>query len=153
MRSIITLLILCLGCSMFAQNTVSNYRSKKVHFNDTINIDSISINNSWFKVKLKNKALVDTSYYRVNFKKAVITFKKPLDTDSLIIEYLRFPEYITKTYRQLDESIVVDNTDDLNKLYRLSNLVKLKILSHLTVLAPLEVFQGVLLWVIIKILF
>ncbi|MDC3269418.1 hypothetical protein OAU19_02955 [Flavobacteriaceae bacterium] len=120
MRSIITLLILCLGCSMFAQNTVSNYRSKKVHFNDTINIDSISINNSWFKVKLKNKALVDTSYYRVNFKKAVITFKKPLDTDSLIIEYLRFPEYITKTYRQLDESIVVDNTDDLNKLYRLS---------------------------------
>ena len=120
MKLFSTLLIFIFGFSVYAQDETSNYRSKKVVVNDSIKIDSVSINNSWFILKRIDNSVIDSSYYHVNFKKALLTFKKPIDTDSIIIDYLRFPVFLTKTYKQLDESIIVDNSDDLNKLYQLS---------------------------------
>jgi len=120
MKFFTILLIFFFGCSIYAQDLVSNYRSKKVAVSDSIKIDSVSINSSWFILKRRDKSIIDSSYYHVDFKKAVLTFKKNIDTDSLTVDYLRFPDFLTKTYKQLDESIIVDNIDDLNKLYKLS---------------------------------
>jgi len=120
MKLFTTVLVFLFGCCLYAQDQTSNYRSKKVAVKDSIKIDSVSINNSWFLLKRKNNSVIDTSYYNIDFKRALLTFKKPIETDSLIIDYLRFPNFLTKTYKQLDESIIVDNTDDLNKLYKLS---------------------------------
>ncbi len=103
-----------------AQDNTSNYRTVKVAVKDSIYIDSVSINSSSFSIQKTNKTNIDSSFYQVNFGKALLTFKKPIDTDSIIINYLKFPDFLTKTYKQLDETIIVENTDNLQKLYQLS---------------------------------
>ncbi|RLD29108.1 MAG: hypothetical protein DRI75_04485 [Bacteroidetes bacterium] len=104
----------------FAQDQTSNYRTKKIAIKDSIVIDSVSINSSKFILRQKDNTIIDSSFYTIDFAKALLTFKKPITTDSIIIEYLRFPDFLTKTYKQLDENIIVENTSNLDKLYKLS---------------------------------
>lgn len=104
----------------FSQEQGSNYKTKKVVVKDSIVVDSVSINSSKFLVKLKNGITLDSTFYNIDFSRALLTFKKPIETDSIIIEYLRFPDFLTRTYKQLDKSIIVENTSNLDKLYKLS---------------------------------
>lgn len=120
MRFIVGFVMLFFGYNMYSQNVISNYKTVKVLARDSIKVDSVSINNSWFILKRIDNTVIDSSDYHIDFKEALLTFNKPINTDSLIIDYLRFPNFLTQTYRQLDESIIVENTDDLNKLYKLS---------------------------------
>ncbi|PKQ44686.1 hypothetical protein [Confluentibacter flavum] len=120
MKHIAAILIFLIGFCGFSQNQLSNYRAKKVAVNDTIVIDSVSINPNFFSIKDKNNVLVDSTFYTINFPKAILILKKPLETDSITIDYLRFPDFLTKTYKQLDENIIVENTDNQQKLYKLS---------------------------------
>jgi hypothetical protein len=103
-----------------AQEQDSNYRTKIVAIRDTIFIDSVSINPSRFLIKTKNNVEVDSSKYQVDFAKSILVFKEAIETDSIIIDYLRYPEYITKTYRQLDPNIIVENTNSIQRLYKLN---------------------------------
>lgn len=120
MKFTLLLLILLFSVCAFAQDQTSNYRTKKVAVKDSIVIDSVSINSSKFLLRKKNNTIIDSSFYTIDFSKALLTFKKPIETDSIIIEYLRFPKFLTKTYRQLDTEIIVENTRNLDKLYKLS---------------------------------
>jgi hypothetical protein len=108
-----------MSCCALAQEQGSNYKSKTVAVRDTITIDSVSINPSKFSVRFKNNILIDTSKYIVDFSKAKLIFKEPIALDSIIIEYIRYPDYITKTYKQLDESIIVENTNSIERFYKL----------------------------------
>ena len=103
-----------------AQNPNSNYRTKKVAVKDSILIDSVSINPNYFSIKIKDQTIIDPSFYTIDYPKALLTLKKPIDTDSIIIDYLRFPEFLTKTYKRLDENIIIENTDNIQTLYKLS---------------------------------
>lgn len=114
------IVILCIGFCGFAQSGYSNYRTKKVAVKERIQIDSVSINSSSFSIRKKDNTLLDSSYYAVDFPRAILSFKKPIDTDSIIIDYLKFPEFLTKTYKQLDENIIVENSKNTNKLYKLT---------------------------------
>jgi len=109
-----------MGCSAFAQEPISNYRTKKVAVRDSVKIDTVSINTSSFKLRRKDNTIIDSSYYQVDFSKALLTFKKPIETDSIVIDYLRYPDFMTKKYFQLDERIIVENTDNLQRLYKLN---------------------------------
>ena len=120
MKFIISILIFLIGFCGFTQEPTSNYKRIKVAVKDTIRIDSISINSSSFSIKRKDHTVIDSTFYSVDFAKAILAFKKPIETDSIIINYLRFPDFLTKTYRQLDEAIIVENSDNLEKLYKLS---------------------------------
>jgi hypothetical protein len=120
MKLRLVLLFFCLGVLCSAQNENSNYQTKKVALKDSITIDSVSINSSRFLLKTKEGKLLDSTFYLVNFEQALLYLKRPINTDSLIIEYLRFPDFLTKTYKQLDKSIIVENTSNLDKLYKLS---------------------------------
>ena len=103
-----------------AQDRSSNYRTIKVAVKDSIIIDSVSINRSRFFVKSRNGSVIDSSYYSIDFSKALLRLKKPIENDSIIIEYLRFPDFLTRTYKQLDEGIILEDTKNLDKLYKLS---------------------------------
>lgn len=118
MKIITTLFVFFMGFYALAQK--SNYRTKQVAINDTIVIDSVSINSNYFSIRTKNDSLIDTSFYEVDFGRAQLKFLKPIATDSIIINYLKFPDFLTKTYQQLNESVIVENTDNLQKLYQLS---------------------------------
>ncbi|PWK20307.1 hypothetical protein LX78_00006 [Xanthomarina spongicola] len=113
-------MILLFGVCAFAQDQNSNYRTKTVAVRDSIVIDSVSINSNFFTLKKKDSSFVDTSFYDIDFENAILTIKKPIETDSLIVNYLKYPEYLTKTYRQISDSIIVENTGNLAKLYKLS---------------------------------
>lgn len=114
------LIIFLLSFCVFAQETNSNYRTKKLAVRDSVQVDTVSINSSKFILKTKNSIILDSSYYNIDFSKALLTFKKPIETDSIIIDYLRFPDFITRKYFQLDDKIVVENTSNLQRMYKLS---------------------------------
>jgi hypothetical protein len=120
MKFTLSFFFLCFGFCAFAQDQTANYKTKKVAVSDSIVIDSVSINSSSFTVKRKDNSVIDSTYYTIDFSKALLTFTKPIDTDSIIIDYLRYPEFLTKTYKQLDEKIIVESTDNLQRLYKLS---------------------------------
>lgn len=135
MRYILLLIVCFLSLSSYAQNVNSIYRTKKVAFSDQIKVDSVSINSSRFVVKDKQGKVIDSSMYTVNFKEALLSFKKPISTDTLIIDYLKFPKFITKTYNQLDEGIILEKTNTVNRLYKLSqstNSIAVKPFNGLT---------------------
>ena len=120
MKCITSILIFLVGFCGFTQEPTSNYKTIKVAVKNVIRIDSVSINSNSFSIKRKDSTTIDSTFYSVDFAKAVLTFKKPVETDSIIINYLRFPDFLTKTYQQLNDAIIVENNDNLEKLYKLS---------------------------------
>jgi hypothetical protein len=120
MNKTVTFLVMLWCFCGFSQEVNSNYKTKKLAVKDSILVDSISINSSRFVVKTKKGVKLDSSFYKIDFTKALLIFKKPVGADSIIVDYLRFPDFLTRTYKQLDESIIVENTSNLEKVYRLS---------------------------------
>ncbi|RSK41781.1 hypothetical protein [Mangrovimonas spongiae] len=120
MKGILLLLIFLFGLGAFAQDTNSNYKTKRVAVADSIVIDSVSINPNFFSLKTKNGVYLDDSYYKIDYTKSLLTIKKPINSDSLIIDYLNYPDFLTKTYKQLDENIIVERSNNLQKLYKFS---------------------------------
>ncbi|OIQ23668.1 hypothetical protein [Lacinutrix sp. MedPE-SW] len=104
----------------FAQNANGNYKQKTVAVTQEILIDSVSINAKDFKVTLKDSTIIDTTYYNVDFSKALLKLKKPIAADSIHISYLKYPDFLTKTYKQFDDAVIVENNNKLNKIYRIS---------------------------------
>ena len=97
--------------SSFAQETLQSYPTKKIAFSkDTISIEKFSLNNSFFEIKDKNGKVIDTSFYQVNFQKGTLVFTKEINTsDSLVVRYSKFPDFLTKTYSIFDDDKVVSN--------------------------------------------
>lgn len=120
MKFKVSLFLLLFCVVVAAQDRNSDYRSIKVAVKDSILIDSVSINSNRLVIRSKNGVQIDTSFYTVDFPKALLTFKKGVETDSIIIDYLRYPDFLTKTYKQLDREIIVEDTRNLDKLYKLS---------------------------------
>ena len=87
---------------VLAQDSKRLYQTKKMATNKTIVLDSLSINPSYFKIVDSNGVSVDTASYYMDFKKAVLNFKNTLSlTDSIEVTYLKYPEFLTKTYKQI----------------------------------------------------
>jgi len=120
MKFTVTLFLFFFGSFAIAQTQTSNYKSKTVAVSNTIAIDSVSINSEAFLITLKDKTVIDSTLYTVDFSKAIVTFKEPIESDSIVINYLKYPDFLTKTYKQFDDSVIVENTDNINKLYKLS---------------------------------
>ncbi len=107
------------GIFAFAQEQANGSNRKTVATNISIQIDSVSIKQNGFKVETKSGNPINPSYYKVDYAKSTLTFLKPIESDSVIISYQNYPEFITKTYKQFDKSIIVENTDNLSKIIQL----------------------------------
>src|SRR5690606_35507585 len=82
--------LLCVSCFsvLHAQEVESPYKSRKVlATKDTIRIDSVAINPTFFRLTDRQSADIDTSLYRVNFKEGYLVFRdaSSLPADSLTI--------------------------------------------------------------------
>ncbi|WMI69277.1 hypothetical protein [Mangrovimonas sp. YM274] len=119
MRIPLSVICLFLSFCAFAQELPSHYRTKKLAVRDTVQIDTVSINSSRFLVKTKRNTPVDSSFYFIDFSKALLVFKKPIETDTIVVDYLRFPDFMTRRYFQLDDKIIVEDTKDMQRLYKL----------------------------------
>ncbi|WP_298556576.1 hypothetical protein [uncultured Algibacter sp.] len=120
MKFFTCLLLILIGFCGFSQNQSSNYKTKKVAVKDTIQIDSVSINSNSFSITRLDNTFIDSTNYSVDFAKAILTFKKTIETDSVIIHYLKFPDFLTKTYKQLDKNIIVKENSNSQTLYKLT---------------------------------
>lgn len=120
MRQFVSVIFFLFFVSAFAQQTPSLRVTKTVAVKDSIVIDSVSINSSKFSIKRKDQTIIDSSLYDVDFGKAILKLKRPIETDSLIIEYLRYPSFLTKKYFLLDKRIIVDKNSNMQQFYKLS---------------------------------
>lgn len=106
----------------FAQEKSGNYKKIRVAVADSVRIDSLSINPSKFIVKTKQGVVLDAALYNVDFSKSILKFNQQVEIDSVDIEYLRYPDFITKVYKQLDDDIIVDRSiPGIETLYKLEN--------------------------------
>ena len=107
---------------IFAQEIETPYKSKKIAISkDTITIEKVSINKAFFKITDQNGTSIDSSNYVVDFKKSTLVFKDNFtSTDTLTIRYLKFPEFLTKSYSIYDNNKVVSN--EAGKLYTISKV-------------------------------
>jgi hypothetical protein len=115
------LLLSC--CGLQAQQIETPYKTKKIiATRDTIRIDSVSVNSSFFKLLNANAAPIDSTFYRIDFQKGTLVFKDnyPFTTDTLTVRFLKFPKALTKTYSIYDESRVVKSETGQYNLYRIS---------------------------------
>jgi len=121
MRSIFLTILFFSGYFAVSQEVQSNYRTVKVQVQDTIVIDSVSINPARFELLDKNDNPIDTSAYRVNFEKGILILSEELQNrqDSLIINYLKYPTFLTKKYSLLDTSLISESTGAMDRLYSL----------------------------------
>ncbi|GGB85080.1 hypothetical protein GCM10007424_26410 [Flavobacterium suaedae] len=111
----VLLVFLCCVSAVFAQETNTPYKTRTIApERDTIQIDSVSINNSYFELKNKSGKAIDTSFYKVDYRNAkLILFKNGYkSTDSLTLSYLKYPDYLTKQYSIYDKTRVVANDAD-----------------------------------------
>src|SRR6478609_4699182 len=115
----ILLLVALLGFSgISAQEIKSLYQNKKVAVsNDTIAIEKVSISPSFFKLQDADGKEIDTSFYKIDFKKGKLVFKNGFTSqDSLTVRYFKYPEQLTKTYSIYDQDRVVANDGGLYKV-------------------------------------
>ena len=105
----------------FAQDVNSNYIIKKVAVRDTVVLDSAGINPKRFVIVDKEGNSPNPFSYRIDFKKGIIFFSEELkqDQDSLTVEYVQYPSFLTRDYFTLDPKIIVENTGQIDKLYSL----------------------------------
>lgn len=115
------LLLVLLGFSgLSAQEIKSLYQNKKIAVSsDTIVIEKVSISPSFFKLQSAEGKEIDTSFYKIDYKKGKLVFKNGFTTqDSLTIRYFKYPEELTKTYSIYDQNRVVANDGGLYKVNR-----------------------------------
>ena len=121
MKLYLYLFIFFMALSGYAQDEGTNYRTAKIAVTDSIKIDSVSLNPSRFSVRDKQGRTIDSVNYQVDFDSGLIILSEAIrrDNDSVTVDYLRYPSFLTKDYFILDPKIIVENTGSIDKLYAL----------------------------------
>ena len=122
LKKLLFLFLIGFVSGLSAQEIKSPYKNKKIAVsNDTIKIDSVSINKSFFKLQDALGNAIDTTFYKIDFQKSILVFRNNFKAeDSLSIRYFAYPEYLTKEYSIYDDSRVVSNNADQGNLYKVS---------------------------------
>lgn len=116
-------LVLIFFSGLQAQEIKTLYKTKKIiATRDTIHLEKTSINSSFFKLVDSNNKPIDTTLYTIDFQKANLVLKEGFTKkkELVTVQYLQFPESLTKQYNIYDDSRVVNNGSG-DKLYRVSN--------------------------------
>lgn len=121
-KKLLFLFLIGFVSGLSAQEIKTPYKNKKVTASkDTIQIDSVSISNSFFKLQDRLGNDIDTTFYKVDFQKSILVFKNNFQSeDTLTLRYFSYPEYLTKKYSIYDDSRVVSNQAGQGNLYKVS---------------------------------
>ncbi|WPO79725.1 hypothetical protein [Flavobacterium sp. KACC 22761] len=109
---------------LHAQETESSYKTKKViATRDTIRLENVSINSSFFELLNTKNQRIDSSFYKINFEKGTLLLNEKFTSisDTLIVNYLKYPDFITKEYSLYKLDQVVSNEAGSEKLYKIDN--------------------------------
>ncbi|RKS26085.1 hypothetical protein CLV94_1139 [Flavobacterium endophyticum] len=122
LKKLLFLFLIGFVSGLSAQEVKTPYKNRKIIASkDTIQIDSVSISSSFFKLQDKLGNDIDTTYYKVDFQKSILVFKNNYASeDTLTLRYFSYPEYLTKKYSIYDDSRVVSNEAGKGNLYKVS---------------------------------
>lgn len=116
--------IFLLGTSTFvaAQERQSEFQEKRLKTEDTLRIDSLSINPAGFQVQFLSGERVPGDLYERDLGHGSIVLTPSLRrrADSLKIRYKNYPEFLTKRYSQFDPDQIVADESNLNRIYKLN---------------------------------
>ena len=89
---------------------------EKYAVKDSIVLDSLPLNSFYFKVLNKKQQPIDSTFFKVDYPNATVYFNNKIKKDSVYINYLKFPEFLTKTYYVTDPSLIIsDEQGDILK--------------------------------------
>ena len=124
LKKLLLLTVLIWYSGLQAQETESSYKTKKViATRDTIHLEEFSINSSFFQLLNTKNQPVDSSFYKVDFKKGTLVLNEKLGSasDTLIVNYLKYPDYLTREYSLYKSNQIVTNDIGSEKLYKIDN--------------------------------
>ncbi len=122
MRNLYFLLFFFCSATLIAQEV----RTKRIALRDTIQLDSVSINPSLFKITTREGRSLDSTAYTMDYARSLLSLKakETIPTDTLVITYRVYPTFLTRKYVQFDPKRIVTNAGNLDRLTRLRNQKK-----------------------------
>jgi hypothetical protein len=105
-----------------AQENKSLYKIKKIPVSrDSIHLENESVNSNFFKLLDANGDTIDPSLYKVDFQNGTLILNESflVTSDSITVQYLKFPSFLTKKYQTYDSSRIVSNDINEEKLYKI----------------------------------
>jgi hypothetical protein len=123
LRKLFCLLLLISFSGLRAQQFSTHYKIKKiVASKNGVQLDSLSLNSSFFKLENAKGKRIDSSYYKIDFQKSLLTFNPSFSNynDTLTVQFLKFPDFLTKEYSIYDRSRVVSNDATLGDLHQVN---------------------------------
>ncbi|GAA3758545.1 hypothetical protein [Flavobacterium ginsengiterrae] len=124
LKKLLFLTVLFWFSALQAQETESLYKTKKVVVSkDTIHLEKFSINSGFFEILNTKNQAVDSAFYKIDFKKGILILNEKfrINSDTLTVNYLNYPDFLTKEYGLYNESQVVSSDVTTEKLYRIDN--------------------------------
>jgi len=124
LKKLLILLILICCSGLQAQETDLLYKTKKVKITrDTIHLENVSINSGFFQLLNSRKEPIDSTFYKIDFQKGHLLLKENIssDSDTLTVNYLKYPDFLTKEYSLYNSSQVVSNDAGSEKLYKIDH--------------------------------
>ena len=122
MKKVLFISVFLMGLFTHAQKDPQNFRSKKLNITkDSVLIDSVSINPSYFKVFTSNKTPINESDYSIDFAKSILVIDH-LKHPSVEVEYHAYPDFLTKTYFKYDPNIIIENPTKDSPLYTFNSI-------------------------------
>ena len=122
LKKLLFWIIISCFSGLHAQEINSLYKTKKIlPSRDTIYLEKESINSSFFKLLDANGKRIDSTLFKINFEKGTLFLKENsnFSSDSLTIQYLKFPAILTQEYYIYDSSRVVSNEAGSGNLYKI----------------------------------
>jgi hypothetical protein len=120
MKRYLVLLFLLSGFLAMAQSRPKGAKVKDLIIrNDTIQIDSLSINPGYLEVYDQSGVVIERASYQVDYAKAKLWFihKEDVLGKKIQIIYLPYPDFMTRNYSAFDPSLIVSEATDESKLY------------------------------------
>ncbi|MDP2060331.1 MAG: hypothetical protein Q8J97_11380, partial [Flavobacteriaceae bacterium] len=128
LRKAIYIILLFIPLLTLGQKLPSGFQKKwiAVAGRDSLRIDSVSIQPFGFKVFDRDENLISSDDYSVDFPKALLVLKSDAlkKTDSITVYFLPFPKYLTRLYKVFDDSLIVNRSQNLERVYSLENKAK-----------------------------
>ena len=119
MKYLLSFLCLCAATLSVAQETTT-YRTIKKAARDTIQVDTLAINPARFEILDASGKKLDSTLYSIDFKKGMLMLSEEAKTlDTITINYLQYPKFLTREYYTFDPSLIVENTGAMERLYSL----------------------------------
>ncbi|PSG90167.1 hypothetical protein [Aurantibacter aestuarii] len=118
MKQLLLISLLFFSGFVFSQNgTLVGKKIIKVA--DSVQIEPFSIRANGFKVETKTGQVLDSTFYVLNPETGRLKFIAPIEEDSLVITYKKYPEFLTRIYKGLDKNLIVEANTNQQKLYQL----------------------------------